>query len=120
MKIYCARQPKSDADMLNSLIGTDNWVKVTIHEAYAYMDYYIKINRVVSKGTKTIKQYYVFNAITTRIVTETYTHRSYWRFDDLMKAEYKAPVEDVVIAQPLELYTTEELRTIFESNGSVI
>ena len=56
MKIYCSRQQKTDEELLQSLVGKDQWVRVCITFPYGgKMDCYIKINRkLVTKDGKVV------------------------------------------------------------------
>lgn len=113
MKIYCSRQQKTDEELLQSLIGKDQWIRVCITFPYGgNMDCYIKINRMVPKPSDPSKVYYIYNTIMRSVLNKPS------RWFDVNKAcrtEYKCLVNEVSVVKPLDLYTTEEIRTIFDS-----
>lgn len=110
MKIYASRQnPNSLSDQerflyyMNKFIGKDIWVKV---ESLRNGVYFFKFIRVVPNREDhvTVKFAQVHNTDTFAFCTDVDT--------------YSPPIRDlsetILICEPLDVYTTEELREIYE------
>ena len=112
MKIYATRQ-RSGADILDSLVGTDKWIKVYLHSQDE--EYYI---RVLTKGSFAITEpaylaarspLYYCNIIPAKALTGDVVF-SKDGFEYNLQRQHAISLFRMDVILPVTIYSTDELR----------
>lgn len=102
-----------DTDKYNNLIGKDLWVACDLYECTADLaescEYvYLRLRKTLSTNIP-MPDYIEFNVL---YDPEYWINNGYLGFDEvyrIFRSPERAPYDHIVVCQPLELLTTEEL-----------
>lgn len=106
MKIYCSQRNKTDEEILDSFVGQDIWVLVTIPR-FVNREYFIQI---LSKCEGTQDPSYMVDKISKDYIqwsNDGKIHIKHGVFRDVLPQLLH--IYDMVLVKPLELITTDEL-----------
>lgn len=105
MKIYCTQRNKTDEEILDSLVGQDKWVLVTI-PIFFNREYFI---RILSKCEGTLDPSYMVDKISKDYMwsDDGKIHIKHGVFRDVVPQLLHT--YDMVLVKPIELIATDEL-----------
>ena len=116
MKLYVKASKKHDLELLKSLAGKDEWVVVNILNYYS--------GKVIEKALIKVNKIYgrvFYNSITLPFHYSSqydnaldYVSDSGINIDNVLRTEGSVLKDCVKVIEPVESYTTEELRKVIE------